>query len=255
MGTGEARRLLKVELMASGIWSAASGATARIHSLDVSTSNLVNASTAGYRSDKAVFRTALAKAERGSPPPSVVYRTSAPDMSVGQLISTGQKLDVAIPDEDGLFVVSTPDGPRYTRAGSFKLGPDGSLLSADGAPIMATDNRPVRVAPGAQDVSLDRTGTLVVDGERQQQLAVVKFPNPSGLEKVGSVLMRARPEAGKPVAHEGALEPGMLELSNEDAVSGMADEVRNVREFEMTMRVIEAFREIERSSATKIIGV
>ena len=240
--------------MASGIWAAASGATARIHSLDVSTMNMVNAKTPGYRADQAVFREALATAQTGRPTPSVVVRTVAPDMSMGEYVSTGNKLDVAIPDDKGLFVLSTAEGTRYTRAGNFKLSVDGSLLSADGAPVVATDGRAVRIPPDARDVGIDSSGAVVVDGERQQRLAVVRFANPSALEKVGTATMKARTEAGPAIPHEVSLQPGVLELSNEDAVGGMADEVLSSREFEMTMRVVEAFSEIERSAANKIMG-
>lgn len=240
--------------MASGIWPAAAGATARIHSLDVSTTNLVNANTPGYRAETAVFREVLTKAELGAPTPSVVVRTTAPDMTVGQIVSTGGRLDVAIPDKEGFFTLQTPDGPRYSRGGNFKLAGDGGLVSAEGVPVLGTDGRPINVPPGSRDVSIDRTGTLVVDGERQQTLEIVRFANPDGLENVGGVLLKARPEAGPPATYDATVEPGALELSNEDATSGMAAEVSNSREFEMTMRVVEAFRDIERSAANKIMN-
>ena len=71
---------------------------------------------------------------------------------------------------------------------------------------------------------------------------------------VGGVLLKARPDAGPPALYDATVEPGALELSNEDATSGMAAEVSNSREFEMTMRVVEAFRDIERSAANKIMN-
>jgi flagellar basal-body rod protein FlgF len=225
-----------------------------MHSLDVSTTNLVNASTPGFRAETAVFREVLAKAALGAPSPSVVVRTTAPDMTVGQLVSTGNKLDVAIPDKEGFFTLQTPDGPRYTRAGNFKLGGDGGLVSAEGVPVLGTDGRPINLPPGSKDVTIDRSGTVIVDGERQQTLAVVRFPNPDGLEKAGGVQLKARPEAGRPAAYDATVEPGALELSNEDATAGMADEVSNSREFEMTMRVVEAFRDVERNAANKIMN-
>lgn len=239
--------------MATGIWPAAAGAVARMHSLDVSTNNLVNANTPGYRAETAVFREVLARAYLGSSP-SVVVRTTAPDMTVGQIVSTGGRLDVAIPDKEGFFTLQTPDGPRYTRAGNFKLAGDGGLVSAEGVPLLGTDGRPISVPPGAQDVSIDRTGTIIVDGERQQTLAIVRFLNPEGLEKAGNVQLKPRPEAGPAASYDAAVEPGALELSNEDPTEGMADEVTNSREFEMTMRVVDAFREIERSAANKIMN-
>ena len=244
--------------MSTGVWAAAAGAVGQMASLDVSSNNLVNASTPGFRADSSVFRQVLIRAvDKNTGTQSLRYlttRTEAPDMKAGQIIPTGRGLDVAIPDEKGLFVISTPRGERYTRAGNFKLRVDGALTTSDGLPVLAENRRPVVVNSTSAAVAISPDGRLMVDGQPGPKLAVVTFANLSALKKDEGVALRAPPEAGPALAHEVALEPGALELSNESSINGMADEVSTSRQFDMTMKVIEAFNTIDMRAAKDVMG-
>ena len=244
--------------MTTGIWAAASGAIGQMESLDVSTSNLVNASTPGFRADSSVFRQTLARAVSANASTNSLHylttRTTAPDMNAGQIVPTGRALDVAIPDDKGFFVVSTPRGERYTRAGNFKLRVDGTLTTSEGFPVLGENRRPLVVNGTDKQVAIDADGRLTSDGQAGAKLAMVTFANLSALQKEEGVALRALPEAGPPVAHEVRLEVGALELSNESSVSGMADEVNTSRQFDMAMKVIEAFAAIDRSAAKDLMG-
>src|SRR5207248_5085221 len=55
------------------------------------------------------------------------------DLTTGNLRSTGNTMDVAV-DGGGFFVVSTPNGERYTRGGSFRLDDKHQLVDANGRP-------------------------------------------------------------------------------------------------------------------------
>src|SRR5690606_348768 len=106
--------------MSTGIWAAVSGATGQMAALDVAANNVANAGTPGFRADREVFAVALAGAMDGNGAESLRYntlRSVQPDLSVGQIVHTGRELDVALTREEGLFVVRTADGDRYTRAG------------------------------------------------------------------------------------------------------------------------------------------
>jgi flagellar basal-body rod protein FlgF len=244
--------------MSTGVWSAASGAVAQGNALDVAANNIANATTPGFRADRAVFRQEFARAlARGEAPGSMRYavvRSTEPDLRAGSVVSTGRALDVSIRDPNALFVVSTPQGERYTRAGSLQISPDGRVTTRDGQTYLGPDRRPLRVQPGAESVSVEPDGGLVVDGEpSNSRLLMVSFPNPKGLEKAGEILLRARPEAGRPRAAESALETETLELSNAPALQSMTTLVSATRQFEMLTKVIEAFSTAERRAATDIM--
>jgi flagellar basal body rod protein FlgG len=243
--------------MSTGIWAAASGAVAQTNALDVAANNIANASTPGFRADRELFRETLANATAQGGDPSLHYsvvRTVRPDLNVGQIVATNRGLDVALRSPEGLFVVSTPQGERYTRAGHMNITADGTLTTADGKAYLGADRQPLRVPPGSSNVTFGPDGSLLVDGvDSGSKLGVVSFRNQAGLEKEGDVLMRARPEAGRAMPATADLEVGALELSNSSAIAGMTSLVTASRSFEMLTKVIEAFSQADRSAATSIM--
>ncbi|MEP7051212.1 MAG: flagellar hook basal-body protein [Pseudomonadota bacterium] len=244
--------------MSTGIWAAASGAVGQIAALDTAAQNIANATTPGYRAEEAVFRQTLVKSIGNNTGTGslryAISRTTVPDFRAGQMVQTGRPLDAAIADDKSFFVVSTPQGERYTRAGSFRLSVNGTVTTPDGYPILATNHRVVKTDPHAGNIALDRDGNLVTDGVQGQKLGLVTFPNLGGLERDGQVLFKARPDAGQPQASDALLETASVELSNANAVTGMTSLVNTSRNFEMISKVIEAFGEIDKRAASGIMG-
>jgi flagellar basal body rod protein FlgG len=244
--------------MSSGIWSAASGAVGQTAALDVAANNVANATTPGYRADTSVFRQTLADALGNAAGTRsqrfAITRTTTPDFTPGQVVHTGRALDVALTDNQGLFGVSTSNGDRYTRAGSFRLAVDGTLTTAEGYAVLGENRRPIQLSPDAADIQIAPDGSISADGvESGMKIGVFRFNNPAALDKDGSVLLRARPEAGAPQPHTCALESNALESSNANAISNMTTLVNASRQFEMVTRVIEAFSQIERRAATDLM--
>jgi flagellar basal body rod protein FlgG len=243
--------------VSTGIWSAASGAVAQTTALDIASNNVANASTPGYRADRAIFRRELNQAQGiAMGTRSLKYslvRTVEPDRRQGQLIHTGQALDVALKDPNDWFKVSTPQGMRYTRAGSIQIAADGALRAPGGANYVDGNGTPLRIAPNARNVKLSSNGSVVVDGmDSGQRIAVVRFPNSGALVKDGAILMRATKDAGQPWAVDADLETEAIESSNASVMGGMTSVVQAAREFEMVTRVIDAFSSIERRTAQEV---
>ncbi|MEI9936908.1 MAG: flagellar hook-basal body protein [Pseudomonadota bacterium] len=253
--------------MSTGIWSAASGAVGQIAALDSAAQNIANATTPGFKAEEAVFRQTLVKSiNRNTGTSSLRYavsRTTVPDFRAGQMVQTGRPLDVAIGDDKSFFVVSTPQGERYTRAGSFRMAVNGTLTTPDGNPVLGVNRRPIKIDPNTPNVSLDREGRLTnvsvdTDGTLRSgtgpKLALVTFKNLGALERDGQVLFRAQPAAGPPLVSDALLETASLEQSNANAVTGMTTLVNTSRNFEMISKVIEAFGEIDKRAASGIMG-
>jgi flagellar basal body rod protein FlgG len=223
--------------------------------LDVAAENVANANTVGYRADRPVFRQILSQAGALDPASRsmryAVARSVQPDFKTGEIKETGNPLDVALTDGKSFFTVQTPEGQRYTRAGKFTLAEDGRLCTPQGYEVLAAGGGAIVVPPGAH-VVIDANGAVNVDGEPGEQLGVVTFSNVDGLIKEGGALLRARPEAGAPVAVEGGVRSGAIEMSNMDAVKGMSGMVVATRQFEMLARVIDAFSQIEHKAANDI---
>jgi flagellar basal-body rod protein FlgF len=245
--------------MSTGIWSAASGAVAQTAALDVAANNVANATTPGFRSETAIFRqtlvNAMAKNSGTSSQRFAVSRTTSPDFRPGQIVHTGRSLDVSIPDDRGFFAVESAQGERYTRAGSFRVSVDGTLVTADGHKVLGANHRPVQISPDATAIEISPDGAISAGGEPTgASIAVFTFQNLNGLEKQGDILFRARPDAGRAQPHTVMLESGALEQSNANAISSMTTLVNASRQFEMVAKVIEAFSQTEHKAATNIMG-
>ena len=117
--------------MATGLYSALSGAIGQTHALDVTANNMANIGTTGFKGSRVVFKEMLAEADGivNQSHRQVRLDDVKTDFSTGGIKVTNGALDVAITGE-GFFEVETENGPRYTRAGAFKVDDMGDLVVA-----------------------------------------------------------------------------------------------------------------------------
>lgn len=241
--------------MSDGIWAAASGAAAQLVALDATANNVANAATSGYKADGPVFREHLAAAVSGEGgAPHLRYASVdgvAPDMTMGAIEETGRPLDVAIQGE-GFFTTRGRAGVAYTRSGAFALASDGTLVSAGGDALLGESGRPIQIKGATARVSIGTDGTVLAEGVPQGRLRLVRFPNPSGLEKQGSLAFRPTAGSGAPYVAPVTLRSGALEASNVSVIGGMARLVSTTRAFDAIERVIDAFKEADRRAAMDV---
>jgi flagellar hook protein FlgE len=114
-----------------------SGLDANSRALSVTSSNIANVNTVGYKASTAHFSTFLASSgSAGDISPSSVQVTSSQHLGQqGLLTSTGSSTDLAI-SGNGFFVVTdnaaNPNATQYTRAGSFVPDSQGRLKNSSG---------------------------------------------------------------------------------------------------------------------------
>ena len=115
--------------MERGLYIAASGMLAEQVRQDQIANDLANASTPGYKPDRAaqsVFGALLLQNRQTGAQVGPLYLGARiaelrTDLTQGPLQQTDNPLDVAI-HGDGFFSVQTPDGTRYTRNGQSRAG-------------------------------------------------------------------------------------------------------------------------------------
>lgn len=243
--------------MSDGIWSAASGATTLLLSLDATANNLANAQTPGYKADHAVFREHLMTAVDGGRAVREMRFSAidamAHDFTGGAITETERPLDAAI-DGDGFFTIKTPQGERYTRSGSFSVAQNGDLLAVGGAQVLGENGKPINV-PRGQVVPVVRVladGNVEADGAIIGRLKLVKFNKQTALEKDGHLLFRATPQSGPARVAPVTLAVGALEGANASVVKGMTSMVTTTRTFDAIERVIDAFRDADRRAAMDV---
>jgi len=218
--------------MAGGAYSALSGMRARLGELDRIASDLANVSTAGYKSE----RIGVSSAERNefgglldAAVDAVVGRSKV-DFAPGVMKTTGNDLDVAI-EGKGFFVIDTPAGQRYTRAGNFTRRADGLLVTQDGDTVLGEGGE-IRLGRGP--VSIEGNGTVRSGNQVVGQLQVVDFTETDLVRESGARFRAVDGAESQPF--EGALVPGAIEQANVSAVDRMTALTEVTRGFEMMQR-------------------
>lgn len=241
--------------MNSGMYSALSGNLAAMKRMDIISNNLANVNTPGFKKDRMTFEGMLSSI---STPPAVPPAMTADpviqkenvyiDYASGPVMQTGNTFDLTI-DGDGFFVVSTPDGPAYTRQGNFRLAADGSLVTTDGHPVQGQSGA-IRIS--GSRIEIDAKGVITADGTPTGTISIVDFPKPYELEKTGSALFVPRNRDLAPEPATGELRQGHLEGSNVETVSEMVQMIETNRYFDACQRVILSFNDMTSKAANEL---
>ncbi len=240
----------------------ATGMAAQQLNVEVISNNIANLSTNGFKASRADFQDLLyqnmrsvgsASSDTGTILPSglqvglgvkpaATYRINGQ----GNLIVTGNPLDLAI-NGGGYLQVQLPDGTTsYTRDGGLQLNATGQLVSVDGFLILPN----ITVPATATAVTVNASGQVLasIAGQTAQQtlgqLQLASFINPAGLDAIGDNLLKETAASGTPITGNpqtnqfGSIVQGSLETSNVDIVSQITDLIAAQRAYEMNSRVI-----------------
>lgn len=241
---------------------AATGMLAQQLNVEVISNNLANMNTTGYKRQRAEFQDLLyqdmrqvgaTSSDTGTIVPSgvqlgagvhsgTVYRIT----EQGSMISTENRLDVAI-EGRGYFQILRPDGTTaYSRAGAFQLGPTGEIVTADGYTLL-----PAITIPNATEVTINESGQVLAKLPGQTsptnvgQIELALFANDGGLRALGDNLFEETPASGAPTTGTpgsngfGTLLQGFLESANVNAVSEITNLIAAQRAYELNSKVIE----------------
>lgn len=240
--------------MNRGIYAAASGMIVSQQMMDTIANNLANASSNGFKRDslsfdEAVLRELLVnKKSIGTLGAGPAVRSSVTIFEQGNMMSTGNPLDVAILGKHGMFGVQVGNAIRYTRDGSFGVNENGILVTKQGYPVLDVNQRPIQVPKGKVAIADD--GNLQVDDQNIAQIGLFDVartdPTDGGFAKIGSnlyVSLRQATALGNP-GQSNRLKQGTLESSNVDAVDSMVQMIGLSRAFEMAQRSIQSQDEL-----------
>ena len=117
---------------------ALTGLNAATQDLSVTSNNLANAQTVGFKSSRAEFGDIYASTNTGVASTAVGngvrVQEVAQQFSQGNVGTTGNSLDLAI-NGNGFFTVSSNGALSYTRDGQFQLNNAGQVVTASGAAL------------------------------------------------------------------------------------------------------------------------
>lgn len=239
--------------MISGLYSAATAMDAAAIRHEASAENLAHAHMPGFRR-RVVYQSAFStlltdrKARSGFSQQlgATSGSSSAPQIAIdftrGNLKATDRSLDLAL-DGDGFFVVDGPDGPLYTRNGSFQASPEGRLVTVDGLSVNGR-NGPVDIPANttSEAIRVTRDGRLLADGVEFGQLETVRFENLSALISVGASLFQA-PDGVDAEESEEFILQGFVETSNVAHMDELVNIMIASRQYEAAQKAINTIEE------------
>jgi flagellar basal-body rod protein FlgG len=247
--------------MNPALWAAKTGLDAQQTRLAVTSNNLANVSTAGFKKGRAVFEDLLYQSVRqvggatsqDTQAPSGVHlgtgvRVVATEKiyTQGNFSQTDNAMDVAI-EGRGFFQIQLPDGnTAYTRDGNFQINAQGQMVTSSGYVLQPG----ISIPDGAQTVTISRDGVVSVQTAgaaaptQVGQLQLTDFINPAGLQPLGENLLvetvaSGPAQTGSPGQNGlGTVLQGFFESSNVNVVEELVNMIETQRAYEMNSKAI-----------------
>ncbi len=234
--------------MPYGMYLSAEGAQAQSKRLEVIANNMANINTVGFKPDAAAFQSRFAEAiqeghagagSRGIDDVGggVKVIETLTNFAPGRLQRTGNEADMAIIG-NGFFQVAGEGGePLMTRAGAFRLDPEGRLLTANNRAVLDAGGAPIQLAPNVP-WSVSKDGFIQQSGGAIP-LALVEPESLDDLTKVGANLFRSRSEVQPVGENAREVRSGYLEMSGANSTQQMMAMIEASRAFEANARMIQ----------------
>jgi flagellar basal-body rod protein FlgF len=222
--------------------------------MDVVANNMANLNTTGFKAERLLFEEYMMPVARDRdfayPDQPLSYTHdwgTVHDLSSGSMIDTGNVLDVAL-QGNGFLVVQTPEGERYTKAGSLGINQDGTLVDPSGYPILGKGG-PIEFDAGETDISISSDGSISTSEGNKGTLRLVEFTDPQTVERLGNNLW----VGGTPLpATSTTVVQGSIEKSNVSGVAEMSAMVRVQRAYESIQALMQRQDDQRRSAIQKL---
>ena len=228
-------------------YTASTGMLVQRDRMEVLANNLTNVDTTGYKADSLISSTFQDMMIERLNDPAVVSVTNIvgalgtgthieevyTSFEQGNIEDTNRSCDMAL-EGDGFFVVSTPDGDRYTRDGSFTVSSTGYLVTSEGFYVQGQSGR---IYVGGDDFKVDEQGGIYVGDMLTDKLSIAAFTDNTGLRKDGSNLYE-RVSGGMQAAAGVKVVQGALEGSNVDTAEDLTRMMSVSKAYQLNQRVL-----------------
>jgi flagellar basal-body rod protein FlgG len=243
------------------LYIAATGMNAQQAQMDVTSNNLANVSTNGFKSSRAVFEDLLYQTIR-QPGANSTQQTELPSglqlgtgvqqvaterlYTQGVLQPTGNSKDVAI-NGAGFFQVLMPDGTTsYTRDGSFQTNAQGQLVTSSGYQVIPA----ITIPANATSLTIGKDGVVTITQPGSSNavqigaMQVATFINPAGLQGLGENLFAETSTSGAPNVSQpglngaGSINQNYVEASNVNVVQELVNMIQTQRAYEINSKAV-----------------
>ena len=219
----------------------------QVRSLEFIANNIANSLTPGYKASKPSFQNLLLAGMDGlkgvEPYPSADEVATFIDFSEAPLIETKGVLDFAI-EGYGFFVVSTDNGPMYTRNGQFRLDDQRRIVTGTGYPVMGESGE---ITIKGNDIMVEGDGSIRADRVLIDKIKIVDFKDKASLQNYGMGLFRnIGVGSAESVPETFSIRQGFIESSNVNIMREMVNLINCLRAYQACSK---ANGEIEKADA------
>lgn len=158
--------------------------------LEVTSNNIANSGTAGYKNNTAEFAAVYNGSQRGG---VKVANVKEDFVTGGEIVRTGNALDIAI-DGQGFFAISENGRTAYTQAGQFQLDNDLNIVNANGGKLQGfgvsqVDGGDPTIVPGvltdlkieASNIEAQGSTNINFNGNLSSSSDVIAYPTAPAL--------------------------------------------------------------------------
>lgn len=224
--------------------------------LDVTSHNIANVNTTGYKEQKMSFKELLANPILNNQAPitadaqTSIYRgVRAEDEHVnfqqGAFTSTGNQWDLALEGEGFFGIRDENNQLTFTRDGSFGLDQTGRLVNSQGRAVDMVNYIPENNWPKGS-VNIDQLGNVSIKSNNEQQTLVGKINvyqpgNTNQLQAIGDGQFQLI-EGGQAQLNNQPfkIRQGSLEQSNVNMAQTMTDLIVTQRAYSLNTKVLQS---------------
>ena len=204
--------------------------------------NLANVSTVGFKRRCNAFSLSVEAQDPESYSPGTIDLNSVFDFSQGSIVETSRPLDFALHGK-GFFVLETPEGPRYTRNGSFNANQNSQIVDSLGR-IVAGQAGPITIPGnvGISQLNVANDGTISAGETTIGKFRLVDFnDNENQLLPTGDSCYQMPDPNIQPVEAQNIIvKQGYQEASNVQIIDELVDMILVSRLYEANMDSITA---------------
>lgn len=236
------------------IYTALSGMQASMNRQRVIASNMANTQTIGFRAELIDQRPITIDGNSLEVRAMQDAEVRGAVMEQGELVETGNPLDIAVQGKALLAVQAEDGGEAYTRRGDLSISPTGLLVNGEGHPVLG-DAGPITVPLGGK-ATIAPDGTVSVANPATpdlppQEVGRIKLAGWQGspIAKGLDGLFRIEGGGVLPTDEEATVLSGSLEQSNVKPTEVLVDMIDAQRLFAMRTKLIATASECDEGGA------
>ena len=222
------------------------------HRLDLIAHNIANGGTSGFQERLALPTEEVVSPVNGQKYSFVSDGSTMRNLALGAFKRTDDPLHVYL-NGPGYFSVQTSNGTAYTRSGIFTRSDSGQVVTAQGYPVLDSNNSAIIIPDDVQNVAVGKDGTISDGDTVLGQIGVFTFANDQLMEEISDTLFQTD-QAPTSVPDAQVIQNG-YEGSNMNPIMGMTQMMNVINAYKQTQQWIEGYMKLNSTGIQNLVKI